>query len=553
MNHALHRRRFLATATAGGLAVLGKDQEIQGAEGDWPSCPAVPSAAPVVDPREFGAVGDGTTSATAAIQKAIDRVAALGGGTVRLTEGRWLSGTFYLADGVTLLLQRGAILLGSRQIDDYGTPRTVVQPDGTEIEVRTRALIAGVGLKHVALRGEGTIDGQGDAFRDRKSPRPKCIHLIDCSDVLVEGVRMRDAGSWMQHYRYCERLTIRGIDVFSHVTYNNDGLNIDSCRDVWITDCRVHSDDDAIVLKSLSRRPCENVSITHCTISSHCNALKLGTESGGGFKNIRIADCQVCSPQGTQVIYGRQRGLAAIALELVDGGRLENVDVSNLDIDGVSVAIFLRLGNRARLYDGGEKPGIGTLRNVSLHDITATNTGDIGCSITGLPDHCVENVVLRNVRVGFDGGGGRELASRQIPERADAYPESTMFGQLPAYGFFCRHARNLVFENVSLSLNQADLRHALVFDDVRNLTIDGLAADSPAGAAPLMRLSDVRQATVRGVRVPETAEAFVEASSARTGAVSLIGNEVPESVPVVIRGPDVSEHAVTVVNDRQGD
>ncbi|MDY0167089.1 MAG: glycosyl hydrolase family 28 protein [Thermoguttaceae bacterium] len=504
-----------------------------------------PFTPPTADPREFGAVGDGATPATAAIQKAIDHVAELGGGTVRLPEGKWLIGTVYLADGVTLLLDRGATLLGSREIGDYGTPRAIVQPDGTAGEARTRAMIAGIGLKHVAIRGEGTIDGQGDAFRDRKSPRPRCIHLIECEDVLIEGLRMRDAGSWMQHYRFCRRVTIRGIDVFSHVTYNNDGLNIDSCGDVWITDSRIHSDDDAIVLKSLSRRPCENVTVTNCKVSSHCNALKLGTESGGGFKNIRIADCEVRSPEGTEVIYGRQRGLAAIALELVDGGRLENIDVSNIDIDGVSVAIFLRLGNRARVYDGGEAPGVGTFRNVALHDITATNTSDIGCSITGIPGHHVENVVLRNVQVGFDGGGDRELATREIPEREGAYPESTMFGELPAYGFFCRHARNLTFENVKLSLNKPDFRHAMVFDDVENLRIDGLAAASPKGAAPLVRLSGVRQAVIRGVQVPETAEAFVEATSAQIRAVLLSENEVPEGVTVLTLAPEVPENAVT--------
>ena len=205
-------------------------------------------------------------------------------------------------------------------------------------------------------------------------------------EQAIEGVRMRNAGSWMQHYRFCQRLTVRGIDVFNHVAFNNDGLDIDSCSDVHVIDCRIHSDDDAIVLKSLSQRPCENVTITNCKVSSHCNALKLGTESGGGFRNIRIADCVVRSPEGTKVTFGRQRGLAAIALELVDGGQLEKIDVSNIDIDGVSVAIFMRLGNRARIYGDGDRPGVGTLRNVTLQDIKATNTSDVRLSGNQVPD-----------------------------------------------------------------------------------------------------------------------------------------------------------------------
>ena len=144
----------------------------------------------VVDVRDCGAVGDGKTLATEAIQKAIDRCAAQGGGTVRLPEGTWLSGTIYLASRVTLSLEAGATLLGSRNPDDYAHPR--VPPGAPEGEShRIWAMIAGQDLEQVAIRGEGTIDGQGDAFRWKDRPRPKCIYLIGCRDVAVEGVNMR--------------------------------------------------------------------------------------------------------------------------------------------------------------------------------------------------------------------------------------------------------------------------------------------------------------------------------------------------------------------------
>ncbi len=516
------------------------------------------AAEEVLDVREFGAVGDGETMDTQAIQEAIDEAAARGGGTVRLPEGRFLSGTIYLADGVTLHLDRQATLVGSREADDYATPRQIRRPDGSEEEVRVRALIGGVGLTNVAIRGEGTIDGQGDAFFwgfPRPSPlpvpRPRGIYLIDCRNVLVEGVRMRHAGSWMQHYRFCEGVTIRDIDVFNHATYNNDGLNIDSSRDVTITGCRIDSDDDAIVLKSLSLRPVENVTITDCVVSSHCNALKLGTESGGGFKNVRIADITVHSPRETTAIYGRDRGLAAIALELVDGGRLENVHVSNVDIDGVSAAIFLRLGNRARVYEAdAAEPGVGTFRNVVLSDITAVNTGEIGCSITGIPGHQVENVVLRNIDIGFDGGGTREQAEREIPEREEAYPESTMFGVLPAYGFFCRHAKNLVFENLTLRTDTADLRHAMVFDRVEQVSVDGLDASVSEGAAAMLRLSDVRHAAFRGVAVPEAAEVLAQAGGEDTRGVVIGPLDLPESIVPLAADDDLADDAVKVETER---
>jgi len=461
---------------------------------------------PVADIRELGAQSGGKTPCTAAIQKAIDRCAEQGGGIVRLPSGVWLTGTLYLASHVTLHLEKGCTLLGSRERSDYGRPRTVAT-GGQPASFAYPAILAGSQLENIAITGEGTIDGQGEAFRDKTKLRPKAIYLAGCRDVLVENVTLKNAGSWMQHYRDCDRLTIRKITVFNHVSFNNDGLNVDSCRAVTITDCRVDSDDDGIVLKSLSRKPCENVTIRGCVVSSHCNAIKLGTESGGGFQNIRVADCQIHSPRESQVIYGRQRGLAGIALEIVDGGTLRNVEVSKIKIDGVSVAIFLRLGNRARVYEsGGMKPGVGRFSHVTLSEISATNTSDVGCSITGLPGHPVETVTLSDIAIGFDGGGTKEQTQRTIPERADAYPESTMFGTLPAYGFFCRHAKDLTFRNVRLHTAQPDLRHAMVFDDVEGLRIEGLQAAQADGAAPAVRLTRVREAEFRDCPAPVTAD-----------------------------------------------
>lgn len=445
-----------------------------------------------------GAKPDGKTLCTAAIQRTIDACAADGGGTVRFGAGTFLTGALVMRSGVTLQIDEGARLLGSRNLEDYYGP--AVDSDGREVEGKRvfRNLIHGEGLHDVAIRGTGTIDGNGSAFRDKTKARPKAIYLKNCRNIVVENVKLRNAGSWMQHYRSCDNLTIRKIDVFNHVSFNNDGLNIDSCTDVTISGCRVDSDDDGIVLKSLSERPCKNVNITDCTVSSHCNALKMGTESGGGFVDIAIENCKVFSPQESKVIYGRQRGLAGIALEIVDGGRMENVSVSNVDIEGVSVPIFLRLGNRARPYVSGATPGVGTLRNVRLTNITAKGTSEIGCSITGLPGHEIEDVTLTDIRLGFDGGGSREDTRREISEREKNYPESTMFGKLPAWGFYCRHVRGLKFVNLQLETTEPDLRHAMMFDDVEDVQITGLDAGVAPGAAAVLRMIDVRRAKITG-------------------------------------------------------
>jgi len=504
---------------------------------------AIASEPGVYDVRSFGARGDGRTLCTGALQKAVDGCAAAGGGTVRIGAGTWLTGTVYLANHVTVTLDSGCTVLGTKDKSCYGPPRQLLGHAGEQYS--TWAIFAGKGLEHIAIRGRGVIDGQGANFKYKNGPRPKNLYFEDCRDVLIEGVRLRHAGSWMQHYRDCDRLTIRDIAVFNHVSYNNDGLNIDSCRDVTIVGCHVDSDDDAIVLKSLSTKPTENVTISDCVISSHCNAIKMGTESGGGFRNIAVTNCTICSPRYSKVIYGRQRGLAGVALEIVDGGTLERVTVSNIAIKGVTVPIFMRLGNRARTYELNQpKPGVGTFRNVAVSNIVATDCSVVGCSITGLPGHRIENVTLANINLGFDGGGTKEDAAREIPEKPGSYPESTMFGTLPAYGFFCRHVDGLTLDNVRLQTADPDCRHAVVFDDVREAAIDALAAPFAANAEAMLRLTDSACISIRNCCPPAGTNVFLALQGPETEAVLLYNNDLTNAKKTCDRAPDVPKSAL---------
>ncbi len=441
----------------------------------------------VHDIRDHGANGDGKTLCTEAIQAAIDKCAAQGGGTVYLPPGKWLSGTIYMKSHVTLLLDAGCTLLGSRHMKDY--PRNISAVRSYTDNYVNQSLIAGEDLHDIAIRGRGTIDGNGEAFAAankvrRVSPgyvnvpifrnRPYVIRLVNCRDVLVEGVRLQNSSMWMQHYLACERLTLRGLTIYNHNLQCNDGVDIDGCRNVLISDCFINSDDDALCLKSTLDRPCENVTITNCVLSSHCSAIKMGTESNGGFKNITITNCTICSSHCKKVSNGRQRGLAGIALEIVDGGHLDRVTISNVVIDGVAVPIFMRLGNRARPFNKDmPRPGVGTFKNVVISNVVANNVSKIGCSITGLPGHPIVNVLLSNIKLTFEGGGTEKEAAREVPKRPKAYPECTMFGVLPAYGFYCRHVNGLKFTNVQLQTIEPDRRSAIICDDVKNLEIDG--------------------------------------------------------------------------------
>jgi polygalacturonase len=482
-----------------------------------------------ISARDCGAAGDGAQLDTKAIQSAIDKCAAAGGGAVLLEGGRFLSGTIYLRSHVTLRVEAGATLLGSTNVADY--PHNIPALRSYTDNYVKQSLIAGENLDNVGLGGAGLIDGQGANFaRKPKRPyedRPYLIRLVKCRDVRVEGLRLQNSAMWMQHYLACERVTVRGIRVWNFCNANNDGIDLDGCKDCRVSQCVFESDDDGITLKSTLDQPTESVTISDCVARSHCNAIKLGTESNGGFKDITIANCAVTSPRETNAIYGHGRGLSGISLELVDGGQLERIAIANITIHGVSVPLFLRLGDRARVFKPDmQPPPIGTFRNVVINNIVATDVGKIGCSITGQSGHPIENVLLSNLAFTFDGGGARELTEKEVSERSKQYPECTMFGELPAYGFYARHINGLRFANVRLRTSKPDLRHAMVLDDVEDVAIDGFGAGFSTGAAPMLNLVQVRSAIIRGCQPRAQDGTFIKLAGEATRNVTLIANDL---------------------------
>ncbi len=444
----------------------------------------------VYDVRDYGAKADGKTLCTKSIQRAIDQCAKDGGGTVYLGQGTFLSGTIYMKSGVTLKLDVGCTLLGSKNLKDY--PETVPAFRSYTDNYTDKSLIYGENLERIAITGKGIIDGQGGSFKGpykvRYKMRPYIIRFIQCRNVTVKDVTIRNSPMWVQHYLACDDVHISGITVRSVVNANNDGINIDSCHRVIISDCNIRSGDDAIVLKSTSARLCRNVVVSNCVLSSRCNALKMGTESNGGFENIVITGCSIYDTR-----------LAGVALEIVDGGTMDGIVVSNITMNKIGAPIFLRLGNRARPFKKDmAKPGIGIMRNITISNIEATGANATGCAISGLPEAVIENVTLSNIRLSFEGGGTKQDAGRAVPEKPRDYPEYSMFGRLPAYGFYCRHVKGLKLLNVQLQLAKSDQRHGIVLEDVEDALIDGLVAPHSAGANSIVRLTDVKKVFIRG-------------------------------------------------------
>lgn len=477
-----------------------------------------------------GAARDGVTLDTGAIQSAIDRCGAAGGGEVVLPPGRYLTGTLRLRDRVTLVVEGGAVLLGSPRLDDYPVLHDAI-PTYTS-NYTERCLIRADGATDIGIRGAGTIDGNGAAFTGEYKLRPYLMRFVGCHGVHVEGITLRESAMWVQHYLDCEDVLIDGIRVRSRRSgVNNDGIDIDSCRRVRIANCDIDCGDDAIVLKATAASPCRDVVVANCILSTLCNAFKLGTESNGGFDNIVFAN---------SAIYNTR--LAGIALEAVDGGSLSRVSISNIVMRETGCPIFLRLGNRARpIAERDARPGVAAFSGVTIRGVTAEATSPICCSITGLPGHPIEEVVLDDVQLTVPGGGAPFAADRQVPEKADAYPEFGMFGSLPTYGLYCRHVRGLTLNRVGFRTSKPDARPALAVDDTEGLTVSNLSGSAPVGDAPLMDFRNVRRARIRETQTAGSTQALLQLNGGDTRDVAIAHDQ--EADPRVRVGPEVNATA----------
>ena len=416
----------------------------------------------------YGAIPDTTFLSTKAIQQAIDECAKAGGGKVLVPAGDYKTGSIVLKSNVNLHLEQGATLYGSTNLDDY----TKMKSDYVSLRTQTTTiqLIYADKVGNVTIDGQGTIDGRGRAFKklswnDEGITRPHLIRFIQCHDIVVKEVTLRNSGCWMQHYLACDRLTIDGIKVFNRNNYNNDALDIDGCHDVIVRGMMADSDDDAITLKSTSPRLCENIRISDCVVSSHCNAIKLGTETNGGFRNIAISGIIVKpSEDQKEKFFGQWRGSSVISLEITDGGTMENVCVRDIVAQGTEAPIFVWLGNRARPYqEGGVIDHVGSIKGVHIEGVTVYGAGNTGCSVIGMKGHPVEDVAISNIRIHHD--GGVEKAVMPSDDKEKEYPEATMLGILPAKGFFVRHARNVTLNDIVVTTEKPDTRPDIVTDD----------------------------------------------------------------------------------------
>lgn len=466
-----------------------------------------------------GASGDGRTINTQQIQRAVDSAHTHGGGTVVMAHGVYLTGELFLRSGVELHIAEGATVLGSADPYRYalsGRP----------------ALLCAENAKDVAITGGGTIDGQGlelalaidslvtvgalkdpayNAYRHRPSEdlRPRLIDLVHCTGVRVRSVTLSNAAGWVQSYTNCSDVVLDSLTVRSRAFWNNDGIDIVDSRRVTIAHCSIDAADDGICLKS--RTPdacCDSVTITDCTVRSSASAVKCGTDSWGGFRNITIRDITVLDTYRS-----------AVAIECVDGGVVENISVDGVTARNTGNAFFIRLGHRR----ADAPPGV--IRHVRLRDISvevpfgrpdtaydlrgpdlAFFHNTFPASIAGIPGHPVTDVAIANCSISYPGRGTKGMAYvplwdlGRVPEAEGDYPEFSMFGELPAWGVYFRHARGVHIASLALEGRDPDYRPALVVDDVANFTLLESAIHMPGPQASMV-LRDVSHALVSGLRL----------------------------------------------------
>jgi polygalacturonase len=475
------RREFLKRAGAGlpGAALL-----FQAGQGGARA--AESAAAPgLFNVRAFGASGGGAALDTAAVNKTVQAAAASGGGTVFFPAGSYLCHSIHLMSNVALYLDMGATIVaadspaeGASGGYDLAEPNEWSQYQDYGHSHWRNSLMWGEGLQNVSIAGPGRIWGKGLSRGAGAGPRAeqpgvgnKAISLKNCHNVLLRDFSMFHGGHFCLLATGVDNLTIDNLMLDT----NRDGLDIDCCRNVRVSNCTINSPlDDAIVLKSSyglgSAKPTEFVTITNCYVagcfqegtlldgSYKRNArggtgrIKFGTESNGGFRNITVSNCVF-------------EGCHGLALETVDGALLEDVTISNISMrDITSAPIFLRLGRRMR---GPKEIPIGTLKRVIIDNLVCSNCAPgLGSIISGIPDHYIEDVKISNVQVQHQGGAGREAAAIQPPENEAAYPEPTMFGNMPSHGFYIRHVKGIELSGIEIIPAKDDLRPAFVLDDV---------------------------------------------------------------------------------------
>jgi Glycosyl hydrolases family 28 len=437
---------------------------------------------------ETGAVGDGSTSSTAALQRAIDRCGEHGGGTVFVPAGRYVTGTLWLRSNTVLHLDAGAMILG--HTDPAAYPLWTSRWEGPRVAPSHAPLIGGEGLTNVALTGRGTIDGRGqfwwDLFQAGKLShgRPNLVRIVDSRDILIDGNTFLNSPRWTLNPTACDNLTITNVTIRNpQDSPNTDGIDPDSCSNVHISNCHIDVGDDCITIKSGSEedgrrslRPCHNVTITNCTMLHGHGGVVIGSEMSGGVRNVAISNCVFC---------GTERGIR-LKTRRGRGSFVEDLRVDNVVMDRVLCPIVVNMfyvcgAVESRLLDPAPQPvnaGTPQIRRLRFSNITARNVKYAAALVLGLPEMFVDDLVFDGISIYMDPGNKHAGSPAMTAEAME----------LCRAGMILKNAANVKLRRIDIF---DQLGPAITITNSQDVLVSDLCASADPGAPGLMLVDGV--------------------------------------------------------------
>ncbi|MGN6181093.1 MAG: glycoside hydrolase family 28 protein [Mucilaginibacter sp.] len=491
--------------------------------------------------RDFGAIGDGKTLNTKAIQAAIDACTLDDGGTVLIPAGTFVTGTIQLKSNVRLYIAAKGILQGTGDGKQYYAADAIPLTGDSTLNDGNVGLFFAVKADNITIEGPGTIDGQGSQFRSAKKGelppagisgphRPYHLLFYQCNNLTVRDIYLLNSAFHSVRVIQSQFVKMEGLHIRGRVIQNNDGFHFISCSYVHINNCDVQSQDDACALFG----SCKFVTVVNCSFSTRWSVFRFG---GGEAENITVCNCIIYEAYG-----------CPIKLHCSPGSRFENMSFSNIIMKDVTgpISIGIRTQN-SQPNAAGSPPGI--VRNISFSGITATvvkpvplrdtehpsnyNPGEVFSSVTlnAMDDVYMENITFNNVQLTFPGGGTIEQgAVRDVPKVAGEYYQ---MGIPPAYGLFARNVKGLILHNVSLSVANADMRPALILDNVHDSAINSLNIDGNEQAESACRFINSEDILLTAVRLKNRGQFFLAVEGERSNAITIDGGDISKAVTAV--------------------
>jgi hypothetical protein len=486
--------------------------------------------------HDFGAKGDGQTLDTNAVQAAIDACTTAGGGLVHFpTGGNFLVGTIYLKSHVTLYVETNARITGSPDMRHYAT-NTGLNPYYPE--PLDRCLVYAKGATDIGITGNGNILGHGpepyipiaDATGREATQRPMLIRLENCDRIRITDVSLGRCGSWCIHLRNSSNFSLQNLHIDNE---RQDGVDIDSCHDGLIADCRMECGDDCIALMTSSPdKPVRNLSIHNCQLRSRWAGIRFGPASKGNFENIIVSDCILSNCNG-----------GGIKLGMFEGAEIRDCIFTNIVMDRVTAPILILVATWPDIGSTAPNPpmmGVGKIHDLQFRGVRATTPmtapstrpdQNTSMFLHGHPNSAIENVTLTDIDITFAGGGLAQDAGRrnlidvdQIDYRKGGYwtDDKSLWGIPPAYGLYARHVKGVDLSNVSFSLADRDLRSPLLFFDSGRLSVSQFKAECASGV-PMITAVDCSDVTLSNLQ-PQTRTTLLRLEGTKSKDVTMFNN-----------------------------